>query len=175
MADQFIGEIRVFTCNFAPKDWAVCDGTLLPIIRHQALFSLLSTRYGGNGTSTFALPDLRGKTTLQAGAGNGLTEYNVGDTDGLDAVALDITQIPLHTHFAKGKISGSSADPKNQVWANPAARPTPNFFATPGGSGVTMNSQALATAGSSAPHNNMMPYQVSIFCIALEGIYPSPW
>lgn len=173
MADQFVAEIRIFPFNFAPKGWAMCDGQLLPISQNTALFSLLGTMYGGDGKSTFALPDLQGMSPLHAGQGPGLSLYDIGQTGGSQTVTLLISEMPSHTHTVAGKTgAGNTADPSNMVWANPAGRPVPNSFVNGNSGLVAMSPSALSVAGGSQPHNNMMPYLGLNFCIALQGIYP---
>jgi len=171
--DPFVAEIKMFGCNFAPRGWAQCNGQLLPISQNTALFSLLGTQYGGDGKSTFALPNLQGSAALHYGQGPGLTDRYIGETGGEQAVTLINTEMPQHVHTANAKTGGNIADPNGQVWGNPGTqRPAPNFFADNIGSSTMMSPMALSMAGGSQPHNNMMPYQVMNFCIALQGIFP---
>jgi microcystin-dependent protein len=172
MADPFVAEIRIFPFNFAPKGWAWCDGQLLPISQNTALFSLLGTTYGGDGRSTFALPDLRGSVPMHPGQGPGLSLHDLGETGGSETVTLLESEIPSHTHTINATTGALQADPAGTVWANPGGRPAPNFFADNGGSFLTMNNTAVNTAGASIPHNNMMPYLTFYFCIALQGVFP---
>ena len=173
--DQFVAEIRIFGFNFAPLGWAPCNGQLLPLSQNTALFSLVGTYYGGNGTSTFGLPNLQGNAVLGAGNGAGLTPRVIGETEGEASVTLLATQLPSHTHTANANIPGNSADPGNTtVWGNVGSqRPAPNIYATTAGTPVGMNGAALGLSGGSLPHNNMMPYLVLNFCIALTGVFPS--
>lgn len=171
--DPFVGEIRMLACNFPPAGWAFCNGQLLPISQNTALFSLLGTTYGGDGKTTFALPNLQGNAALHAGQGPGLENYDLGQTGGTPNVTLLTTDIPLHTHQAIGSSAGADqASPQNNVWAVSGARRAPiNTYAStnpPAG----MNPMALSVAGGSLPHNNMHPYLVLNFCIALQGVFP---
>ncbi|HEV2034159.1 MAG TPA: tail fiber protein [Candidatus Dormibacteraeota bacterium] len=174
MSDQFVAEIRMFAGNFAPTGWAMCNGQLLPISQNTALFSLLGTQYGGNGTSTFALPNLMGAAPMHFGQGPGLSIRNIGDSGGSPAVTLLTTEIPSHTHSAMG-FSTSKADqtsPLNHAWskAQSGRQPLTMYSATPGTS-PAMSAAALGNVGGS-PHNNLMPYQTLNFIIALQGIFP---
>jgi microcystin-dependent protein len=174
MTDPFVGEIRIFAGNFAPSGWALCNGQLLPIAQNTALFSLLGTMYGGNGQTTFALPNLQGAAPLMAGQGSGLSNRSQGQTGGSAAVTLGTTALPGHTHTVSGTSTpGSVPDPAGDVWGVAAvARGTVMYAASPGG-GAQMSTQAFSIAGSSVPHNNMPPYLVLTFIIALQGIYPA--
>jgi microcystin-dependent protein len=172
MADPFVAEIRIFPFNFAPKGWAFCDGQLLPLSQNTALFSLVGTFYGGDGKSTFALPDLQGSAPVHQGQGQGLSEYFLGQESGSETVTLLQSEIPAHTHTMK-----AISDPANLKIATPdrslARSQNANAYKAPSGQPVvTMNVQALSIAGSSFPHNNMMPYLTLSFCIALQGVFP---
>jgi microcystin-dependent protein len=171
MSDQFLGEIRIFPFNFAPKGWAFCDGQLMPISQMTALFSLLGTQFGGDGKSTFALPDLQGNVPLHFGQGPGLTPYNIGDSGGAPTIALLTTEMPAHNHStACNSALGNKPKPNGNYWASDAAGILTQY--APAGDGSQMNPQAIGVAGSSLPHNNMQPYLALNFCIALQGIYP---
>ena len=164
----FVAEIRIFPFNFAPKGWAFCNGQLLPISQNTALFSLLGTYYGGDGKSTFALPDLRGSAPMQPGQGQGLSLRDLGEMSGVESITLLVSEIPVHSHsvsvFNSAGLSGT---------------PTNRFFATarnynshqPGVNPVSMG-PAIAPAGGGLPHNNMQPYLTLNFCIALQGVFP---
>lgn len=173
MADPFVAEIRIFPFNFAPKGWAFCNGQLLPISQNTALFSLLGTTYGGNGQSTFALPDMQGNAPMHPGQGPGLSLHDLGETGGSDTVTLLLSEIPAHNHL----INDHAADPAD----TPA--PGPNFMLakSAGGSAYQSNSTQnltnfnplmLSLAGGNLPHNNLMPFLTLNFNIALQGVFP---
>ncbi len=164
MSQPFVGEIRMAGFNFPPAGWARCDGSLLPISENDTLFNLIGTTYGGDGQTTFALPDLRGRMPVHAG--NGLT---LGQVGGVEQVTLTANQIPSHTHAAQAQNSvGNSASPANSVWANS----TLNQF-TAGPAAAPMNAANVAPTGGNQPHDNMMPFTAVNFIISLFGIYPS--
>ena len=173
MADPFVAEIRMFPFNFAPRGWAWCDGQILAISQNTALFSLLGTTYGGNGLSTFALPDLQGSAPMHPGQGPGLSLHDLGETGGSETVTLLTSEIPIHAH--QQSVS-SQIGSENQVVAGGA----PQLFAMGDGVNmygtasnlVPMSDQALAPAGSNQPHNNMQPYLTLYFNIALQGVFP---
>ena len=174
MADPFVAEIRMFTCNFAPRGWARCDGQILSISQNTALFSLLGTQYGGNGQTTFALPDLQGSFATHQGQGQGLSQRFIGEQGGEDSVTLIQTEIPAHSHLLMSKPSGGQADPVGRLYGSSGTQlPPPNFYSNAQGSATLMNPVALSLTGGSLPHNNLMPYQVVLFCIALQGIFPA--
>jgi microcystin-dependent protein len=173
MSDQFVGEIRCVAFNFAPLGWTQCDGQILSISQNTALFSLLGTFYGGNGTSTFALPNLQGCVAMDSGSGAGLTTRNVGDTGGSPTVTLLTTELPAHNHVPQAETTAGTTPT-----AGPGA-----FFAKTGSSltaeyragapNALMSPGALATAGNGQPHNNLMPFVVMYYVIALQGIFPA--
>jgi microcystin-dependent protein len=171
--DPFVAEIRMFPFFFAPKGWAFCDGQLLPISQNTALFSLLGTFYGGDGKSTFALPDLQGSAAMMPGQGQGLTNRGLGEMGGSEFVTLIQSEMPFHTHNMTAFITV----PGDQFGPNPdgqsllAQSNNGNVYADPGPI-VQFAPQALAPAGGSLPHNNMQPYLVLNFCIALQGVFP---
>lgn len=173
--DPFVAEIRAFGFNFAPTGWALCNGQLLAISQNTALFSLLGTNYGGDGRSTFGLPNLQGSAAIHAGAsaGPGLTQHFLGETGGTQNITLITSELPAHGHAASGKTGGTVASPAGQVWGNPGGRPAPNFFANAVGTAQSMNPLALSLTGGNQPHNNLMPYLTVNFCIALQGVYPA--
>lgn len=161
----FLGEIRMVSFNFAPKNWASCNGQLLPIAQNNALFSLLGTNYGGNGQTTFALPNFQGRVPIHQGRGLGLSEYAHGQTGGQENVTLSAREIPVHNHFlptGKEDISGDGSNTSEAV----------NFVSCGKGSIETKYSIQTYPEGGSQPHENMQPYLVCNFIIALEGIYP---
>ena len=172
MSDPFVAEIRIFGFNFPPKGWALCDGQLLPISQNTALFSLVGTMYGGDGKSTFALPDLQGSAPLGLGQGNGLSDYSEGQQSGTDTVTLLQSEIPVHTHLMQGGFT--QADLNGPTALSVYTRSTPgNAYNTVSNTNlVTMNPQMLSVAGSSFPHNNMMPFLTVNFCIAMQGVFP---
>ena len=174
MADPFVAEIRIFPFNFAPTGWAQCNGQLLPISQNTALFSLLGTFYGGNGQSTFALPDLQGNAALHQGQGQGLSQRFIGEMSGSQTVTLITSEMPAHTHTpTNAKTIGGQADPTGNMWgASNAAKVAANFYA-PAGPTVNMNFAAFSLTGGSLPHNNLMPYLTLNFCIAMQGVFPA--
>lgn len=174
MAEAFIAEIRVFGFNFAPRGWAMCNGQLISIASNTALFSLLGTTYGGNGQTTFALPDLQDKAAMHSGQGPGLTDRFLGENAGIEFLTLIQTEIPAHSHNMVGS-SGDGSDPNavNNVWAGPGADRNLVLYSASNTSQVQMNAAALGTVGGSLPHNNLMPYTVLNFCIAMQGIFPA--
>jgi len=176
MSDQFVGEIRIGGWNFAPVGWAFCNGQLIAISQNTALFSLLGTNYGGNGTSTFALPNLQGCAALNTGAGAGLTPRSVGETGGEPTVTLLQTQMPVHTHSVQAKSTGGDLNnpaAANVVWAGAHTGKTPIKMYNDTADGNTMNPGLFTSAGGSQPHNNLPPYLCLNFVIAQTGIFPS--
>lgn len=170
MAEPFLAEIRIFSFVFAPKGWALCNGQLLPINQNQALFSLLGTTYGGNGQTTFALPDLRGRVPNHFG-----NAHNLGEAAGQIANTLTISQLPQHLHGLNSNLAVVDANtnatqgtPLGNFWANTGkahySTDVPN---------AAMHPSAVTNVGGSQPHTNMQPYLVLSFCIALQGIFPS--
>lgn len=171
--DPFVAEIRIFPFDFAPTGWAQCNGQLLPISQNTALFSLLGTSYGGDGKSTFGLPDLQDAAAMFWGQGAGLSERFLGEMSGSQTVTLLTTEIPSHVHAVNAKTSGGQAIPTGLVWGTSnAAKAAANFYAPAAPSPVNMNPGALSIAGGSQPHNNMPPYLTLNYCIALQGIFP---
>lgn len=172
MSDQFLAEIRIFPFNFPPTGWAFCNGQILPISQNTALFALLGTTYGGDGKSTFALPNLQGSAPMQPGQGQGLSLRDLGQIGGAESVTLLQSEIPIHTHTGRatnelGEIQG--ATPSTILARSSGA----NAYQTNSSANlVQMAPQALAPAGGSLPHNNMQPYLTLNFCIALQGIFP---
>jgi microcystin-dependent protein len=169
MADPFVAEIRIFPFNFAPKGWAFCNGQILPISQNTALFSLLGTTYGGNGQSTFALPDMEGNAPMHPGQGPGLSLHDLGETGGSETVTLLQSEIPAHSH-AEG-VSASDANepaPAAQLFAKGIGI---GMYAAPGAL-TQLNPNAITLAGGSLPHNNMQPYLTFNFNIALQGVFP---
>lgn len=172
MSDPFIGQITLFAGNFAPRGWAFCDGQLLPISQNTALFSILGTTYGGDGRTTFALPDLRGRVPLHPGQGPGLSNRQLGEAGGTENVTLLVNQMPNHTHAAQADAgTATQQNPTNHVLASEAAGVTATYSSNP--PNTTMNPQAIGATGGSQPHNNMPPFLGVNFIIALQGIFPS--
>jgi microcystin-dependent protein len=172
MSNQFVAEIRIFTGGFAPKGWALCDGQLLPISQNTALFSLLGTTYGGNGTSNFALPNLQGCAPMQAGQGPGLSLRDLGETAGEQTVTLLQTEMPAHSHTAQASPSNESATPENNAWGSGQKGFGNVYAASAAGTNVQMNPFATSISGGNLPHNNMMPFLGLTFIIALQGVFP---
>ena len=168
MSEPFLGEIRLISFGFPPKGWAFCVGQLLPINQNQALFSILGTTYGGDGRTTFALPDLRDRTAINFGQGPGLSNYVLGQNGGQPAVTLTIPEMPAHTHQAQGNNSPGAASVVNGNWAASTA----NAYSTVPANAV-MDPSAVGLEGNSQPHQNMPPYLAVNYVIALVGIFPS--
>jgi microcystin-dependent protein len=166
MAEPFLSEIRIMSFGFAPKGWAQCNGQLMPINQNQALFSLLGTTFGGDGRVNFALPDLRGRTPIHVGSG-----HTLGEKGGEQAHTLSISELPTHTHVLSGtSTNGTALIPVGNLLA-----PTPNqAYHAPDGSLVAFAPQAVSNVGGSQAHLNMQPFLTLTFCIALQGIFPSP-
>ncbi|CAN7556018.1 MULTISPECIES: phage tail protein [unclassified Paenibacillus] len=171
--DQFLGEIRIFPFNFAPTGWVQCNGQILPIQQYAALFSLLGTMYGGNGSTNFALPDLQGRVPLHPGQGAGLSQYDIGQSAGEKTVTLLPSEIPAHTHAIQYGTSGFAQEsPTGQLLMDIQGRRGAAAY-TEMTNLKPMGAQAVAPTGNSQPHNNMQPYLTLNFCIATQGIFPS--
>ncbi|MFC6356147.1 phage tail protein [Luethyella okanaganae] len=172
MTDPFVGEIRAVGFNFAPTGWALCNGQLLPISQNTALFSLLGTNYGGNGQTTFALPNLQGASPIGQGQGQGLSSYDLGQQGGSKSVTLLSAEMPSHSHVAQAVAAlGTTSTPNQNAWAEPryGRAAERNYAAT---SNTTMHPQSIGVAGGNLPHNNMPPYLVVNYIIAMQGIFP---
>jgi microcystin-dependent protein len=169
MSNPFVAEIRIFPFNFAPRGWAMCNGQILPISQNTALFSLLGTTYGGNGQSTFALPNLQGAVPMHPGQGSGLSLHDLGESGGSDSVTLLDSELPAHSHALTA--SGSDGTDNSPAGQQLASGVGIGMYAAPP-AGVTLNDTALTPAGSSFPHNNLQPYLTLNFCIALQGVFP---
>ena len=177
MSDQFVAEVRIFPFNFAPKGWAFCNGQLLPLSQNTALFSLLGTTYGGDGKSTFALPDMEGQAPMHPGQGQGLSLRDLGQLGGSETVTLLDSELPAHTHSVQATAANANTEiPAGAVLGR-------GNFGFQGNTGAVslysndapntnMSPQAMALAGGDQPHNNMQPYLTLSFCIALQGVYP---
>jgi len=164
-----MAEIRIFPFNFAPQNWAFCAGQLMPISQNTALFSLLGTNYGGDGRSTYALPNMQGNTPMHPGQGPGLSQHDLGEQSGSQTVTLQQFEIPQHTHqLMAATLNSQSTSPTN----NSLGRGNPVRVYTTSGSTVQMNVNSIGFVGGNLPHNNMMPYLTMNFCIALQGVFP---
>jgi microcystin-dependent protein len=172
MADPFVAEIRVFPFNFAPRGWAWCDGQLLPISQNTALFSLLGTFYGGDGKSTFALPDLQGSAAMHTGQGPGLSNRFLGEQGGTPFVTLLESEIPSHTHLLQTSNGNADIKAPSPIRAMARSGGGNAYQPTVNANLVSLHPQALTPAGGDQPHNNMMPYLTLFFCIALQGVFP---
>lgn len=170
MSEPFVGEIRMFAGNFAPRGWAFCDGQLMAVSQNDALFSLLGTIYGGDGRTTFGLPDLRGRLPIHAGAGPGLSPHNLGAKSGSESETLTVNQLSSHSHGYQGTTSaGGQSSPAGTVVASRAGDPLYVEDST----SVNMSTDAISATGGSQAHTNLMPFLCVHFIIALVGIYPS--
>ena len=171
MADPFVAEIRIFPFNFAPKGWAFCNGQLLPLSQNTALFSLLGTTYGGDGKSTFALPNLQGSAPMHPGQGPGLSLHDLGETGGSETVSLLESEIPAHSHSVLAQNApGNRTNPIGNSFARLSSG---NAYIPPAGAPlVAMAAETLPPAGGDQPHNNMQPYLTLNFNIAMQGVFP---
>lgn len=166
MAQPYVGEIRMFGGNFAPAGWMFCEGQLLPISENETLFQLIGTTYGGDGESTFALPDLRGRIPIHQGNG-----FILAETGGAEEITLTVNQIPVHSHAELAtQGAGSNSSPGNGL----LSKPTGNIYNTAPTNQVSMAPQAIGPVGGSQPHTNFQPYLCVDFIISLFGIFPSP-
>jgi microcystin-dependent protein len=169
MSNPFLGSITLFAGNFAPRGYMFCQGQLLAISQNSALFALLGTIYGGDGQTTFALPNLAGRAAVHQGQGPGLSNYVIGQSTGVENVTLTSNQLPSHSHIVNASIAATiGAGPAGAVWAQPSSGLP--YAAAPN---VAMNPAALTSSGGNQPHENMMPFLVLNFIIAVEGIFPS--
>ena len=170
MASPFVAEIRIFPFNFAPRGWAFCNGQLLPISQNTALFSLLGTTYGGDGKSNFALPNLQGSVPMHPGQGPGLSLHDLGETGGSDNVTLLQSEMPSHPH---GLMASNQPGEDPQAVAESFARSVGvNLYQASNAGIVPMSPSEIAPAGGGLPHNNLQPYLVFNFCIAMQGVFP---
>ncbi len=173
MSDPFIGEIRLFAGNFAPLDWAFCDGQIMQIAQNTALYSILGTTYGGDGKTTFALPNLMGRIPLSFGQGPGLTKHELGETFGSETITLSANQMSAHSHSAtvKAANAGTTNQPQNNLFGKIARS---NIYNTPDAALANMaeGSLSLSNSGGSQPHSNMQPYLTLSFIICVYGLYP---
>lgn len=164
--EPYISEIKLFPWDWAPKYWALCNGALLPINQYQALFALIGTTYGGNGVTNFALPDLRGRTPIHSGTG-----YALGQMAGNETVTLNINELPMHNHMFAGVASaGTALNPLGHLLANNSGN---NNCYGPPNNLQPLNPASIASVGGNLPHENMQPYLVLNYCIAVQGVFPS--
>lgn len=167
MSTPFLGEVRLFPMSWAPRGWHVCDGSLLSISTYSALFALLGTQYGGNGTTTFALPDLRGRTPIHFG-----NSYVIGETDGTETVALTTSQMPIHNHSLMGAgTNGNKTDAIGNAFAGIADTAGPKYGTV--GALQPLQVMSLSMVGSGIPHENLQPFLVFNYSIALVGVFPT--
>lgn len=170
MAEPFLSEVRIMSFVFPPKGWALCNGQLLPINQNQALFSLLGTTFGGDGRVNFALPDLRGRTPIHVGS-----SHTLGERGGEQAHTLSISEMPTHNHFVSASGSqGNSSDPRTVNGGNLLAQDPGNVYSTNVTGLADLNTGSVSSVGGSQAHSNMQPFLSLSFCIALQGIFPSP-
>jgi microcystin-dependent protein len=173
MSDQFVGEVRVFGFNFPPRGWAFCDGQLLSIQQFTALFSLLGTNFGGNGTTNFGLPNFQGAVAMHQGTGPGLSQRQVGETSGSQFVTLTGTAMPAHNHTPLKAFEGRGPRPVLLPAAGDALATSVGDAYAPGTPNASLGPTGVSIVGSSLPHNNMMPSLVLNYCIALTGVFPA--
>jgi len=175
MSEAYIGEIRIFGFNFAPLGWATCDGQLLPIAQYSALFAIIGTFYGGNGTTNFALPNFQGDTGVNQGTGPGLSTYEVGEQSGFANVTLLVGQLPTHNHTINTLDAATGTQgvhtPTTSAYLGNSHPDRVYNNATPSPT-TAFNAAAIGISGQNQPHPNMQPYQVQLFCISLEGVFP---
>ncbi len=181
MSELFLGEIMMFAGDFAPEGWALCNGQPLPIAQNDALFKLIGTTFGGDGTTTFNLPDIRSRVPIHAGHGKGLSSYGLGDTGGAEQVSLTVAQMPTHTHLAMAAAdaTGQVPTPAGGFWSNPPAKDFAIYhnldYVTPMNPLPPLEPMAptiVEPTGGSRPHENRQPYLAFSFCIALFGDFP---
>lgn len=168
MSEPFIAEIKIFAGNFAPRGWAFCNGQLLPIAQNTALFSLVGTTYGGDGRTTFGLPNLQGRVPMHPGRGPGLTSRRLGESGGSETVTLSGNQIGAHSHSARA--TADAPDTNSPTGALPAAAPV---YEAGDSTKTAMSNQSVAPVGGGQPHNNLQPVLTLSFIVALLGVYPS--
>lgn len=172
MSDVFLGQISLFAFDFAPRTWAQCNGQLLPINQNQALFALLGTFYGGNGTTNFALPDLRSRVPIHFGAAVTGTNYQLGETGGAESVSLSAANMPSHNHTLNATTQVATRRVATGRMLATDTSTNAEYYAPPG-TVTPLNSGAIAATGGGAPHENRQPYLAANFSIALSGIFPS--
>lgn len=176
MGEPFLGQITCFGCNFAPRNWALCNGHLLAISQNAALFAILGTTYGGDGQVTFALPNLQGQVAMHWGTTGGQPSTVIGETQGMAALTLLITQIPQHNHQLTGQRAGTGATrtaaPTNAAYLSTATASNFVYDSTAPTIASMMSPQTIGVSGNSAAHDNMQPYLTLNYCVAIEGAFP---
>jgi len=175
VSEPFLAEVRLFGFNFPPRGWALCDGQILPIAQNQSLYSLLGTIYGGDGRTTFALPDLRGRTPLHEGLGSGLSPRNLGSRGGEEAHALTTAEMPAHSHSFEGNRNQASLnEPGGNTLAAKKRRAYSRYAAAPDAAATAnMRAETISSVGNGTAHENMQPFLTVSFCIATQGLFPS--
>src|SRR5437588_9179576 len=173
MGSPYIGEIRIFAGTFNPVGWAFCDGALLPISENEALFNLIGTTYGGDGQSTFGLPDLRGRVPIHMGTSQGIT-YQLAESAGVESVTLTTQQLPIHNHPPLATNTGQQLNPTNTTsLASPTSTQAGTAIFGPGPANTSLSTASTTLTGGSQPHDNRQPYECLNFIIALFGIFPT--
>ena len=174
MSEPFLAEVRLVGFNFAPRGWAFCDGQILPINQNQSLYSLLGTTYGGDGRTSFALPDMRGRTPIHVGRSDGGDDHRLGQKSGEETHTLSAAEMPQHDHgFQATNNPASAAQPEGNVPAQAPLGVAEVYRTLSGSAQVNLGAGAIANAGGGQAHNNMQPYLAVYFCIALQGLFPS--
>jgi microcystin-dependent protein len=175
MAEPFLGQIQAFGFNFPPTGWLPCDGQTLQIAQYSALYALLGVTYGGNGSTTFCLPDLRGRVTLHMGQGPGLTNRSIGEKDGTETAALTQAQLPAHSHTVNAStVNADKPAPTNAICAAPQdSNPAPGTGYTQAAANTTMSPAMIGNTGQGQGHPNMQPSLCLNFCIAVSGLFPT--
>ena len=170
----YLGEIRMFAINFPPTGWAFCNGGILSIRAYPGLFSVIGTTYGGDGRTTFALPNLAASVAMHWGSGPGLTPRAIGQVGGEPVVQVTVNQLPVHSHAPAAAIPANASNPTGSIWSQPGeVRPPPKYYATKFTNPVPMITTLIGFTGGNLPHNNLMPYLVVNFCIAIQGDAPA--
>ncbi len=172
MSEPFIAEIRIFAGNFAPRNWAFCNGQLLPLAQNTALFSLVGTIYGGDGRTNFGLPNLQGRAPMHPGSGPGLSPRQLGQTGGTESVTVTAAQMPAHAHQAQGSLSTANANVPSETTLLGSTPTQYTYGNSSEGNDTDMAPDSLGTTGGGQPHSNMQPYLAINFIIALLGTYP---
>ncbi len=175
MSDPFIGEIRMWACDYAPRNWALCDGSFLNIADNTLLFSIIGTLYGGDGRTTMRLPNLQGSAPMQWGQGPGLSYYRIGEAGGYNSIPLTASQLPPHDHVLRGvRDSGTSGSPDSSLYLgiDRGSDGENIFYLSNNSANTSLSEMTLATSGNGTPHENRQPFLTMNYCIALDGVYP---